>query len=156
MNEAGLVVLSLGLDGTQFPKPDDRLAIDENGWIQYQLDNSATLADVVESIKHLRLSSRSIGDSHFFLCDKSGACMVIEYVGEQSRVYTGGDLPYPILANDTYQNLMNYLTSQKNLPREKREPYRVASSCCRFLRVLEKIDHFDPATDSVWTTGSTS
>jgi len=58
MNEAGLVVLSLGLDDTEFPKPDSRPAIDENGWMQYQLDNSASLVEVLESMVETSAGSR--------------------------------------------------------------------------------------------------
>jgi len=149
MNEAGLVVLSLGLDETRFPKPDDRLPIDENGWIQYQLDNSATLHDVLESMKHIRISSRSIGDSHFLLCDSSGASMVVEYVDSHCKTYTGDALPYAVLTNDTYEHLLAYLTEQKRLPVEKRAPYRVTSSCCRFLHVAEKTDRLNVSGDSL-------
>ena len=39
MNEKGLVVELMWLDGTIYPQPDERPAIGVLQWIQYQLDN---------------------------------------------------------------------------------------------------------------------
>ncbi len=61
MNEMGLVILSMGLDDTKFQPADARVPLDENGWIQYQLDNSASVADVLENMKKLRISARCLG-----------------------------------------------------------------------------------------------
>ncbi|MGD0342754.1 MAG: hypothetical protein ABSA76_13710, partial [Bacteroidales bacterium] len=49
MNEMGLVVKSIGYDECKFPDPDERIPIDEAGWVQYQLDNSATIEDVINT-----------------------------------------------------------------------------------------------------------
>jgi penicillin V acylase-like amidase (Ntn superfamily) len=149
MNENGLVILSMGLDDTKFQNPDDRLSIDENGWIQYQLDNSASIVDVLDNMKKLRISKRSIGDSHFLIVDSTGRTLVIEYVNGQEKTYIDDKLPYTILANDTYSNMLNYLNQQKTFGGVKEEDFRVASSCCRFTWIADKLRHLNPSSDSL-------
>jgi len=145
MNEAGLVVLSMGLDDTRFPAPDGRPAIDELGWIQYQLDTAASVEDVVRSMEKIRISSRSIGDSHFLVVDSSGKAVVIEYPGGQVKIYRGDDLPYAILANDTYPHMLAYLKQQKAFGGPNEDKYRVGSSCCRFAGVASRVRKYNPS-----------
>jgi len=143
MNEAGLVVLSMGLDDTRFPEPDARPAIDELGWIQYQLDQAASVDEVIQSLKTIRISSRSIGDSHYLIVDNLGKAAVIEYPDGQARLYTGNDLPYTILANDTYVRMLGHLKQQKAFGGLNEDEYRVSSSCSRFTQVARDIRDFN-------------
>ena len=59
MNEAGLVIELMWLDETQYPKVDSRPAVDVLEWIQYQLDNSATVEEVIKNSEKIRINSRS-------------------------------------------------------------------------------------------------
>ncbi|HVM60549.1 MAG TPA: linear amide C-N hydrolase [Verrucomicrobiae bacterium] len=144
MNEAGLVVLSMGLDGTRFPGPDSRSAIDELGWIQYQLDTAASVDEVIQSMKTLRISSRGIGDCHYLIVDSSGKAVVIEYPGGQTKVYTGDTLPYVILANDAYPHMLAYLKQQKVFGGPNEDKHRVGSSCSRFTEVANRVRNYNP------------
>ena len=49
MNEKGLVVELMWLDGTIYPQPDERPSIGVLQWIQYQLDNHASIEEVIKS-----------------------------------------------------------------------------------------------------------
>lgn len=49
MNEAGLVIEQMWLEETVYPAPDQRYGLSELQWIQYQLDNSASVAEVLAS-----------------------------------------------------------------------------------------------------------
>jgi penicillin V acylase-like amidase (Ntn superfamily) len=148
MNEAGLVVLSMGLDDTKFPNPDNRYAIDENGWIQYQLDNSANIDEVIKNMKNIRISSRSIGDSHFLIVDSTGNSLIIEYINEEEKIYTGKNLPFPLLANDTYSNMLTYLKQQKEFGGLKEDKFRVGSSCSRFTYIAKRLREYNPSSES--------
>jgi choloylglycine hydrolase len=111
MNEAGLVVHQLYLSEAQFPAPDARKSVSMDQWIQYQLDNFATVAEVVASDKTLRIRQPAGNYSrvHFFVTDKSGASAVIEHLGGVMVCHSGADLAYAALANDTYDNSLAYL-----------------------------------------------
>ena len=47
MNEKGLVVELMWADGSQYPAADSRPVLGVLQWIQYQLDNNATIEEVI-------------------------------------------------------------------------------------------------------------
>jgi len=55
MNEAGLVVEVMWLDSAQFPASDERPALGELPWVQYQLDNFFSVKEVINSDKSIRI-----------------------------------------------------------------------------------------------------
>ncbi len=101
MNEKGLVVELMWLDGTVYPKPDDRPAIDVLQWIQYQLDNCATIDEVIATDKAVRIISNGT-PLHYLVADAKGNAATIEFLDGRMVVHKGNDLPLPVLTNDTY------------------------------------------------------
>lgn len=61
MNEKGLVVELMWLDGTQYPKEDKRAALSVLQWIQYQLDCSETVEQVIASNEVVSISGKGKG-----------------------------------------------------------------------------------------------
>ena len=108
MNEAGLVVEELSYSPSQYPAPDERAALPDMQWIQYQLDNHSTVQHVIESDAFLR-PTRLIAHLHFMVADRSGAVAVIEFLEGRMVYYTGEQLPAPALSNNSYENLIKYL-----------------------------------------------
>lgn len=144
INEVGLVVQCLGGqdEGAEYPHPDDRLPIDEPGWVQYQLDNSANIQDVIENMKKIRISNKIPGNSHHLICDSTGSSMIIDYVNGETKIYTGNNLPYPITANDTYPHMLNYLKQHKGYGGNREFKFKVDDSICRFVYVTQKIKEY--------------
>ena len=144
MNEAGLVVQCLGAqdEGAEYPHPDNRLPIDESGWIQYQLDNSTSVEDVIKNMQKIRISNRSMGETHFLICDKTGNAIIIDYVNGETKTYTGDDLPYPITANDTYPHMLNFLKQHKGFGGNQELEFRPNASVIRFVYVANKIKEY--------------
>ena len=101
MNEKGLVVELMWLDGTVYPKPDDRPAIDVLQWVQYQLDNCATIDEVIATDKAVRIISNGT-PLHYLVADAKGNAATIEFLEGEMVVHKGNDLPLPVLTNDTY------------------------------------------------------
>src|SRR5690349_16412256 len=56
MNERGLVVELMWLDGTKYPAPDNRPSLGVLQWIQYHLDNCATVEDLINADQNIRIS----------------------------------------------------------------------------------------------------
>jgi penicillin V acylase-like amidase (Ntn superfamily) len=144
MNEAGLVVQCLGAqdEGAKYPHPDDRIPIDESGWIQYQLDNSASVEDIIKNMQKIRISNRSLGETHFLICDKTGNAIIIDYVNGKTKTYTGDDLPYPITANDTYPHMLNFLKQHKGYGGNRELEFRPDASVIRFVYVANKTKEY--------------
>jgi penicillin V acylase-like amidase (Ntn superfamily) len=107
INERGLDVEQLWLADAEFPKPDDRPAVNELQWIQYQLDNFATVKEVVKNLPKLNIVRR-MATVHFIACDAGGDCAVIEPLGGKLVVRRGGDLPLKALTNDEYSASVKY------------------------------------------------
>lgn len=105
MNEAGLVVENMWLDGTKYPDPDARPEVNMLQWIQYQLDTCSNVAQVIASDKAVRLENTAVrARIHYLVCDSKGDCATIEFLDGKMSVHQGKDLPYRALANNTYDS----------------------------------------------------
>lgn len=113
MNEAGLVIELMWLDATKFPEPDDRPTT--GGilqWIQYQLDNSETIQDVIDSDLKIRIPTQSV-PVHYLIADKTGNCASIEFLNGKLIYHTGETMMLKTLTNDTYEKSIEYLGKHK-------------------------------------------
>jgi len=111
MNEAGLVVSSLiDFGAVQYPTPDSRPGVFSSNWVQYLLDNYARVREILKSDKNIRIGATSSTlPSHYFVCDKTGECVVIEFRGGNTVYYTGKNLPIKLLTNTPYADALNFL-----------------------------------------------
>ena len=90
MNSAGLVVEVMWFNKTLYPKVDERPSINELQWIQYQLDNYSTTAEVVTNAHKIRVAP-IYAKVHYLVCDSGSSCAALEYVNHklvESRFYT--------------------------------------------------------------------
>jgi penicillin V acylase-like amidase (Ntn superfamily) len=106
MNEAGLVVVEMMLAETQHPPAGSLPVLSGSQWIQYQLDTSATVEEVIASDTVVRIEPTDWAGmaSHFLICDKSGTIAGIEWLAGKMTVYTGDKLPIPAMVNSTYES----------------------------------------------------
>lgn len=102
MNEKGLVVELMWADGSQYPAADDRPALGVLQWIQYQLDNHATIDEVIASDKKVRISAAN-PPLHYLVADANGNAATIEFINGELVAHKGNDLPFPVLTNNFYQ-----------------------------------------------------
>ncbi len=135
MNEKGLVVELMWLDGSQFPTPDHRPALGVLQWIQYQLDCHATVAEVIASNKSVRIQDPD-APLHYFIADSSGASATIEFIKGEMVVHTGATLQLPVLANETYTASLDAFRSG-NTTRN--------NSHSRFAKACERVTAFHAA-----------
>jgi len=99
MNEKGLVVELMWLDGTRYPAADARGEVGTLEWIQYQLDTASSVAEVIASDKRVRIAADS-APLHYLIADASGDTAAIEFLGGRMVVHRGAH----VLANDPYEN----------------------------------------------------
>lgn len=141
MNEKGLVIEISWLEETAYPETDERNGLVELQWVQYQLDNSATVAEVLESDARLRISKQSLAPVHFFVCDAAGNTATFEYVNGKLEAHTAATMPECVLANDTYRESTSYLNSLKGVENSMR--VYSSSSHDRFAKASTMINSFD-------------
>ena len=104
MNEAGLMISTLALYESQTPTPDERFPLISPLWLQYQLDNYSTVAEVIasESLVRIAMDAPQKVDQ-FLVCDQSGDCATIEFLEGKMVYYTGKTLPVAALTNNIYE-----------------------------------------------------
>jgi penicillin V acylase-like amidase (Ntn superfamily) len=102
MNEAGLVIECMWLEGTEYPHTDARYGLSELQWVQYQLDRHETVDEIILSDGDVRITTQNSVPLHFLVCDCRGQAAVIEFLGGVMTVYTKDDLPVAALTNNTY------------------------------------------------------
>ncbi len=102
MNEAGLVVSGMEDMKSEFPEPDRRVPFDQGSWIQYVLDNCATVRDVIAVDAIIRPESDNDRPSHYLVADLHGQSAGLEYIDGKLVVYTGKNLPVKAMSNLPY------------------------------------------------------
>lgn len=133
VNEKGLSAQILYLAGeSDYGKRDPkREGIGVTQWVQYFLDNYATVAEAVEAQKksNYQVDSLILPNGfptlvHLSISDKSGDSAVIEYINGKAKIYH--DKRYTVMTNEpTYdkqiENLKQYRTfgGDKPLPGER-------------------------------------
>lgn len=139
MNEAGLIVELMQLDETQYPALDSRPALGCLEWIQYQLDNSATVKEVIQQAEKVRI--RSHVGVHYLLADSKGEIASIEFLNGKLVYHRGDEMPVKALANSTYEESLAYLKRDESnaaLPNS-------TSSLDRFVRAGVMAKNYKPS-----------
>ncbi len=144
MNEVGLVVEQMWLDETQYAEVDDRPEIGNLQWIQYQLDNFSSVAEVIAGDTQLRIVPNG-ATIHYLVCDLSGACAAIEFLEGKMQAHSGETLPFKVLTNDTYAASLSFAQQRKGLGGtlpvgESR------SSLDRFSRAACWLERYEPSS----------
>jgi len=99
MNEAGLVIMETSLWAV-YPPEDDRPGVSCGQWMQYQLDNYATVEEVLLHLGDLRPDGEGW---HYLVADSTGVSAVIEYTNGEPFVIAGDSLEVPALTNTMYR-----------------------------------------------------
>lgn len=135
MNEAGLVIELMWLDDTEYPKADSRPTVGTLEWIQYQLDNSASVEEVIKTAESVRIASEV--KLHYLVNDKAGNSATVEFLDGRLVAHAGEKLAVSALTNDTYEKSHNY---SKAISTEKA---KTESSFDRFTRAAQKSKEFE-------------
>ena len=136
MNEAGLVISTMWLAASTLPEPDARPPLNSGFWVQYQLDNFSTVEEVIQSDSLVRLVQ---DPCHFLVCDASGACASIEFLGGKMVCHTRETMPIKALTNIPYAEALSHAQA-KSVPEDDPQD----RSNYRFIQVADKIGQYDP------------
>ncbi len=112
INEKGLVIEQMWLDETKYAEMDERYGLSELQWIQYQLDNSKNVNEVIQSDTLIRISFQSVAPLHFLVCDMAGNRATIEYINGKMVVHKDSSLFTSVLTNNSYKTSCDYLKTK--------------------------------------------
>lgn len=138
MNDAGLAVHALYLnpEDVSFPPADERPAVAHTMWVQYLLDNFATVTEAITAVEDIRIVAPLLrGETfgvHIAIEDASGDSAIIEPLGGRMVVHHGRE--FTVMANSPaldqqLENLARYRPFGGELP-----PPGDITSSDRFVR----------------------
>jgi penicillin V acylase-like amidase (Ntn superfamily) len=152
MNEKGLVVELMWLDGTRYPNADTRPAVGVLQWIQYQLDNCSSVEEVIASDKKLRISSKDNAPLHYLVADAKGNVATIEFFDGKLNYHQGPGLPFPVLTNNSYEESISQAgsairTAGANSPSFTNNSIDRFAKACRMVNQFQQTDIKMPVVD---------
>ncbi|HYC61317.1 MAG TPA: linear amide C-N hydrolase [Thermoanaerobaculia bacterium] len=139
MNEAGLVVALMWLDGSVYPR-NERPPLRVLEWIQYNLDRHATVAELLAHIGETRIAGST--PLHYLVSDASGDSASIEFLNGELVVHRGAS----VLANDTYARSLSHLQQFSGFGGTRPTPSS-GGSLDRFARASMMINAGDASVD---------
>lgn len=148
INEAGLVVEVMWLEGTEYPPVDERPAVMELQWVQYQLDTCASVTEVLATEKHLRITNDTQAPLHFLVCDAEGEVATIEFIKGKRIVHTGKKLTTPVLANSPYRPSQRHIERLKPWGGSQILDRQSRSSLDRFAHAAQHIQDYPQGKDT--------
>ena len=102
INEAGLYIWEMN-DDTEYPKNDALPRLIQMNWMQYILDNCATMDEAVAAAGRIAIEGWGW---HYFIGDDEGRCAAVEFIKGELVVHRGEELPVPALFNEPYAREM--------------------------------------------------
>ena len=142
INEAGLVIELMWLDDTLYPPADSRQSLYNLQWIQYHLDVSSSVDDVIARDADIRIAPGREARVHFLVADRTGACATIEYLGGKMVAHTGETMPVMALTNHTYEQSVAFLKLHEGFGGAV-PPGDSNRSLDRFVRAASAVAAFD-------------
>jgi choloylglycine hydrolase len=132
------------LSETIYPSPDSRSGLDCLQWVQYQLDNFSTVAEVVASDSQIRIILNS-APLHYLVCDSTGTCASIEFLEGKMVAHTGETMPFKALTNSPYAQSIEFLKQHEGFGGTT--PIgTTTNSLDRFARVANMLKNYEPTT----------
>ena len=136
LNEKGLAIEVLWHFGSEMDQRSPIPALNEAQWIQYHLDNAASIPEMLRLARTVRLHP-VFAQVHYFACDPSGQCAVFEYIKGELKTYAPSSLGLPLkaLTNDSYLPSSANAQQYQGLGGTKAIPMGTYDSKDRFVRV---------------------
>ncbi len=110
INTEGLMIEALILGESEFPKltsEEKKEALNEAEFMQYVLDQYQTVDEVLTHLAEIKMIKAYV-PVHYFLCDASKKCAVIDYIKGKPSIHQGDELNPAILTNLSYRKLQSF------------------------------------------------
>lgn len=164
MNEKGLVANLLWLPETEYPVRDkNKPGLTITAWVQYMLDNFATVEEAVnfidedtfQVVSDMMPDGSRLATLHLSVSDTTGDCAIFEYIGKKLTIYHSKE--YKVLTNSpTYDKQLalneywNSIGGLTFLPGTNRASDRFARASF-YVNALPKTDDVRIAVASVFS-----
>ena len=147
MNEKGLVVELMWLAETTYPGADQRAAMNELQWIQYQLDNCTTVSEVIATDSVIRISRNNAAPLHYLVADANGIAATIEFINGKMKVHSGKDLSNPVLTNTVYEEAERQVSQHASTNGYSDNSVERFATACRMVQDFQATTTNKPIVD---------
>ncbi|MEE4270224.1 MAG: hypothetical protein V2I67_01035 [Thermoanaerobaculales bacterium] len=144
MNEVGLYIWEMN-EEADYPTDDELPRLMHANWMQFVLDNYASLDDAINSTNEIVLDGWTW---HYFLGDADGNTATLAFIDGEVVVHRGESMPVPGLFNTPYDREMEILRYFEGFGGEY-EPDLDDSNVPRFVKTAVMTRDYDPAMDAV-------
>jgi choloylglycine hydrolase len=141
MNEAGLFIEEMTLQGTSFPEDESKPLVFMMQWMQYVLDNYETIDQVIQSAHDFTIDGWTW---HFFTADRNGNAAVIEFLDGEVKVFKEDKLPVTALCNIKYNVEMERLGKYKGFGGDQAIDFD-NNRLPRFVHAAQMLKGYDPS-----------
>ena len=142
MNEKGLVVELMWLDETEYPDQDKRHSLGVLQWIQYQLDCSQSVSEVIASDNIIRIEDDV--PLHYLVADANGNAATIEFLDGKMVVHQKENLVFPVLTNTPYGEALErtggVMPTKRKITQSDNSLYRFAKACDMLQSVQSSVE----------------
>lgn len=133
MNTEGLTMEALILGSTKhrtLNTTELEDSLNEAEFIQYNLDLYKSVDEVIANADKFNLKKVHV-PVHYFTCDQSKKCAVVEFINGETIIHTDSSLEQPVLTNMSYAKVLKYYNQDAPLSAE------AFSSYPRFKRLVD-------------------
>jgi len=130
INERGLAGVVL-MAPASYPSVGKLGVMTENLWLQYQLDQFASVEDVASHIEDFGIKKIS-ADLHWFLCDAGGECATVEFSEGRPEIHRSRDERLHVVTNSPVSDAWSWYRQWVNSGDQLPEGY---NSIARFTRL---------------------
>lgn len=141
VNEKGLALFEMSMGKTKHKVDPANPTLFICLWIQYQLDNCATVDEVIQNAHTINQQGWAW---HYFVSDREGSCAVIEYIDGKVVVYKGEAVTYPVLCNTQYSRELWRVKLFKGFGGTMEIKPFLGRFPPRFVRAARMLQAFDP------------
>lgn len=134
INECGLVIEHLWMPGTVYPDRRACATLLEFEWIQFMLDNCASVDDIQAQAEHVAILPGRV-EMHFLLGDGAGNCILLEFRDGRPVFYSGDSFQPPIVTNSWYEESVHHLCAFEGFGGDKIPYINSTESIDRFVRL---------------------
>jgi len=149
MNEMGLVIAQMGLFETKYPEINGENVVNGLEWIQYQLDNSTKLDDVIINSKNIHINPNQVVPVHYFICDQNGNMGIIEFLNGEIKIIKDQDIKVPVCSNMPYEQSLLSMDKYKNFNGDLDVPKKWNSVSDIVAIANQMISNYPPASKPV-------
>ncbi len=134
LNEAGLYVGEMSLiQNQQYPVYSNKPKVAVALWLQYILDNFASVEEVVKSASEVTIDGKDMFRWHFFVTDKKGNQAIIEFIDGKTVIYQNDQIPVKLLCNNQYSIDLDTLKKYKGYGGDRDIDFKDKSENNRFV-----------------------